>query len=168
MTASVPTNAARRSAIPPKNQSDQRDSDPRGWIGLDLARFGAQRPSRALLPLLIMGLVVALGVAALRIDLIRTRYALAAAMDQENALIAKQHELIVRKRQLRDPVELAVLARARGFQPADTVRTLTDPMPVPSAASPSLALNSPRQVASVPAADDLDAAWEPRHKVDER
>ena len=138
MGASALTSKTRRRTSPAKAQPDPQDSDPRGWIGVDFSHFGAQRPSRALLPLLIMGLVVALGIAALPIDLIRTRYALAAATDREKELIAGQHDLIVQKRQLRDPVELAVLARTRGFRPAGTVRTLADPMPSAVAPSPGL------------------------------
>ena len=66
--------------------------------------------------------------AAVRIDLIRTRYALASVMDVERALIEEQRNLIVRRRQLRDPVELAVQARARGFRPISVVLSLPDPI----------------------------------------
>ena len=69
----------------------------------------------------------ALGVAALRIDLLRTRYAVSAAMERENELIEEQRQLIVRRRQLRDPVELAVQARERGFRPPAHVVSLPDP-----------------------------------------
>ena len=72
-------------------------------------------------------LIAALGVGALRIDLIRTRYAMASALAEEKALIAEQRRLIVRRRQLRDPVELAVQARARGFQPAAGILSLPEP-----------------------------------------
>jgi len=58
--------------------------------------------------------VAALAIAALRIDLIRVRYAVAAVMEQEEALLEEQRSLIVRRRQLRDPVELAVRARRIG------------------------------------------------------
>jgi hypothetical protein len=83
----------------------------------------------------VVALLVALGVASLRIDLIRTRYALAAAIAEEKELIKEQRALIVRKRTLRDPVALAVMARERGFRAADSVHRVWDPMP-PAATAP--------------------------------
>ena len=86
--------------------------------------------SRTWLPLLVLALSVALGISALRIDLIRTRYALMDTMKQEQALIEKQHALIVDKLTLRDPSVLAALAERRGYRPAEVIRTLIDPMPM--------------------------------------
>jgi hypothetical protein len=112
------------------------------------AEHGSQR-ARKLLPLLALALIAALGISALRIDLIRTRYAMASVMAEEQLLIEEQRNLIVRRRQLRDPVELAVQARARGFQPLSVVLSLPEPTlagaahsPTPMA-SPSLADASP-------------------------
>ncbi len=99
------------------------------WIGVDLARWAAPTSSHTWLALVALALGVALGVAALRIDLIRTRYALADAMEREASLLAEQRELIARQRQLRDPTVLARLAQERGFRPAAASRVLTDPMP---------------------------------------
>ncbi len=97
------------------------------WIGIDLSGQGRPRPARTLVPLLILTLISALGIAALRIDLIRTRYALAAATERENALLEEQRALIAHKRALRDPVTLAVQARKRGFRPAARVFSVPDP-----------------------------------------
>jgi len=116
--------------------SSSRDEH-RSWIGVDLSNDRARRGSRALLPLLVLALVAGLGVAALRIDLIRTRYALATAMAEEQRLLEEQRVLIVRKRQLRDPVALAVQARERGFKPPTTVFFLPDP--APPSGSPAIA-----------------------------
>lgn len=99
----------------------------RQWVGVDFSGVRDGRPARRLLPLLVFALIAALGVVALRIDLIRTRYAMAAVLAEENTLIEQQRGLIVRRRQLRDPVELAVLARERGFRPLAGVLTLPDP-----------------------------------------
>ena len=44
-----------------------------GWIGTDLSSRADPRPARRLIPLLVIALVAALGISALRIDLIRTR-----------------------------------------------------------------------------------------------
>jgi hypothetical protein len=117
--------------------------------GVDYSvEHGSQRAHR-LLPLLALALIAALGISALRIDLIRTRYAMASVMAEEQVLIEEQRNLIVRRRQLRDPVELAVQARARGFQPLSVVLSLPEPTlagaayaPTPMA-SPSLADASP-------------------------
>ncbi|GEM_PF-1931703 len=103
------------------------------WIGVDLARFRGAPRSRTLVPLVALALVVALCVASLRIDLIRTRYAVAASLGQEQALIEEQRALIVRLRALRDPSVLAALARERGYRPAERVIALVDPMPGPRA-----------------------------------
>ena len=102
---------------------------PRGWIGIDVSGERERRGVRVLLPLLIIALVTSLGIAALRIDLIRTRYAVAANSNHAMALIEAQRALIVRRRQLRDPVELAQQARARGFRPPAHVLIVPDPLP---------------------------------------
>ena len=54
-------------------EQNHRPREKRAWIGVDFANFATNQPSRALLPLLVLALIVALGVASLRIDLIRTR-----------------------------------------------------------------------------------------------
>ncbi len=124
---------------------------PRQWIGIDFSGEAAPARAQRLLPLLVLALIAALGVSALRIDLIRVRYAMASALVEEEALISEQRRLIVRRRQLRDPFKLAVEARARGFRPAGPVLTLPEPihggsgfvarrssLPVVAAALPSM------------------------------
>ncbi len=108
-----------------RSQPSTRDRN--GWIGIDLSGEDRPRRARTLVPLLMLTLITALGIAALRIDLIRTRYAVAAATERENALIEEQRALIAHKRQLRDPVTLAVEARKRGFGPAARVFSVPDP-----------------------------------------
>ena len=111
-----------------KHQIDlRRPAEPRAWIGIDFSSMNGPRRKRQLLPLLVLALVCALGVSALRIDLIRVRYAMSSALAEEKALIAEQRELIVRRRQLRDPVELAIQARERGFKPAKRILSLPEP-----------------------------------------
>ncbi|HIF92131.1 MAG: hypothetical protein ABGX04_11165 [Myxococcales bacterium] len=97
------------------------------WIGVDFAGQGSSRNARKLLPLLVLALISALAVAALRIDLIRIRYAMASAVHEETALREEQRNLIVRRRQLRDPTLLESQARARGFRPPSQVIVLNDP-----------------------------------------
>ena len=101
------------------------------WIGIDVSSEPVPQTPRGVYPLCaaaaVFVVLAALAVAAVRIDLLRTRYAVSAAMDQENELIDEQRQLIVRRRQLRDPIELAVQARARGFRPPAHVVALPDP-----------------------------------------
>lgn len=121
-----------RAARPrPARRDAQEEADRRSWIGVDLARFGARPRSRTLAPLVVLALVVALAIVALRIDLIRTRYALAERLAEQQTKQEEQRALIVRLRGLRDPSVLAALARERGYRPAERVITLPDPMPGP-------------------------------------
>lgn len=115
-------------------RSDARvgPSDPaargrQAWVGIDVSNEPVRPAPRGLYPLLALAVVVALGVAALRIDLLRTRYAVSAAMARENELIEEQRQLIVRRRELRDPVALQIQARERGFRPPAHVVSLPDP-----------------------------------------
>lgn len=70
---------------------------------------------RAVTLLLATALIAALGVAALRIDLIRVRYGLASAVREEKALLQERREAVARVRALRDPTRLQEIARERGF-----------------------------------------------------
>ena len=126
------------------------DTPRRDWIGVDFSNFATNQPSRALLPLLVLALIVALGVASLRIDLIRTRYALAAATAEEKRLIEEQRALIFEKLQGRDPVELAVLAEQRGFRPMAPALALVDPEPSIGARRFGLETIGPPAVAAGP------------------
>jgi hypothetical protein len=116
----------------PKNPATPRpDAEPsraeRRWVGLDFSGANDPRRAKALIPLLLLAVITALGVAALRIDLIRTRYAVAAATEAESMLIEERRALTARRRQLRDPMVLAVEARERGFRPPTHVFSLPDP-----------------------------------------
>ncbi len=133
------------STAPPSERGRQ------AWIGIDVSSEPASRARRGVYPLAAMAVLVviaSLAVAAVRIDLIRTRYAVSAVLERENELIEEQRGLIVRRRQLRDPVELAVQARERGFRPPTHVVSLPDPAigdleaivaPQPVLANPSIA-----------------------------
>jgi len=114
----------------------------RRWVGFDFSERNDPRRAQALVPLLLMVLVAALAIAALRIDLIRTRYAIAAAMASETNLIEERRALIAQKRHLRDPMVLAVEARERGFRPAVHVFSLPDPS-VDGIPRPSIAAAGP-------------------------
>jgi hypothetical protein len=87
-------------------------------VGRDLARSRVlERGRRRLFPFALAGLVIAaLGVAALRIDLIRMRYGLADAMAEERALLEQRRVALLELRRQRDPARLTDLARRRGFE----------------------------------------------------
>ena len=133
-------------------------SAPGEWIGIDCSSKNGPRGVRKLLPLLVLALIVALGVSALRIDLIRIRYAMASALVEEKALIAEQRRLIVRRRQLRDPVELAVRARERGFRPPRQILSLPEPMIAGSVFVEAASNLAP--VATGPSANETRYDWQ--------
>jgi hypothetical protein len=101
---------------------------PQHWVGFDFSDVKNRQRTRALVPLLLVAVIAALGVAALRIDLIRVRYAMATATEAESSLIDERRALTARKRELRDPTQLAVEARERGFRPPAHVYSLPDPI----------------------------------------
>ena len=137
------------------------DRGRQAWIGIDVSSEPTRKTPRAVYPVMAMAALVvlaSLAVAALRIDLIRARYAVSAVLERENELIEEQRALIVRRRQLRDPVELAMQARERGFRPPAHVVSLPDPAigdleaivaPQPVVANPSVAVVSAGPVEGV-------------------
>jgi len=111
----------------PRAQSEGARRRPaQALVGRDLAPLHrAEERRRRLLPVLLVGgLVATLGLTALRIDLIRQRYALAAAMREEKQLLEHRRMLTARVRGLRDPARLAAVARERGFVRPSSVLSL--------------------------------------------
>jgi len=109
---------------------------PRDLVGHDFARVRppVSRPRAGLLGwLLVATIVCALGLAALRIDILRLRYALADAVEAEKTLLGDQRVWTARKESLRDPSRLAELARERGFA---RPRNVIDLRPLRVASSP--------------------------------
>ena len=126
------TGRVRDDARKPKRESARNDRSTgaqAGWIGLDVAGHRGTISPRRVLPVLIVVLLVALGVASLRIDLLRLRYALADATLEEQRLLDDERMLTAARRRLRDPVHLARLADELGFVPPDSQTTLA---PAPS------------------------------------
>ena len=107
----------------------------RELVGRDLARvrLAGRRAPRPLAALLIGSLVAGMGLAALRIDILRLRYALADAVEAEKTLLEDQRVWTARKESLRDPSRLAELARERGFA---RPRNVIDLRPLRVASSP--------------------------------
>lgn len=83
-----------------------------GLVGRDLAPNHLNaRPRGRMFPVVVIGaLLAALGLAALRVDGIRQRYALADALRAEQALLEEHDRLTAQVRRLRDPARLARLA----------------------------------------------------------
>ena len=112
---------------PSKRSSARPDRAGRRGDGAGLLRIGR------VLALIGVGLAAALGLAVLRTDLLRMRYALPDILEQEQHLRDEQRSLTARMRQLRDPVHLAERARELGFvRPARLID-------LPASESPALA-----------------------------
>ena len=96
-------------------------------VGRDITTASAlPRAMRRIVPAAItIAVVAALGVAALRVDLIRVRYGLADAVRQERALLDERRAVLAEVRALREPSRLAKLAKERGFVRPERIRTLT-------------------------------------------
>jgi hypothetical protein len=80
-----------------------------------------------MIPALLAAVLVALGMAALRIDLIRARYETGQGYSEERRLNQEIAGLTARMRELRDPVDLGQVARERGFVPPELLIDLTTP-----------------------------------------
>ena len=100
-------------------------------IGRDFAHVGARRSGRLQLssPLAaaLVGLLLAgLSLAALRIDILRLRYAMADAIATEKSLLEERRVENARATTLSDPGRLAELAEERGFVRPERVIDLRD------------------------------------------
>lgn len=93
----------------------------------------AGRPWSGRLPALLAGvLLAALAIVSLRVDLIRVRYGLGEAMEQEKALLEQERKLRARVGGLRDPTRLAELAPRYGLaRPARVLELSAGPAPDP-------------------------------------
>jgi hypothetical protein len=100
-----------------------------GLVGADVAgsRPRAGRGNLWLLALVAAGVACALGLVALRVEILRTRYELAHLADEEAELLEARSALLVEVRELRHPERLARLAARRGFKPPERVIRLGEP-----------------------------------------
>ena len=93
-------------------------------VGRDFARsrpVGTSLRSGLLGWLILVSCVCALGLAALRIDILRMRYALAAAVQEERSLTLQRSRSTAEVEALRDPARLAQLAGELGFDRPERV-----------------------------------------------
>jgi len=96
-------------------------------VGRDFARArppGSRLRAGVLGWLIVVACVCALALAALRIDILRMRYALADAVKQERSLTLQKSQHTAQVETLRDPARLAELAAELGFRRPDRVLEL--------------------------------------------
>ena len=89
----------------------------REWVGRDVSEDFRPRRFRVRfsLPLVLAGLAVGLALGVLRIDVLRTQYALSEATVKERELQEEQRRITVQMRQFRAPRQLVQMAREEGF-----------------------------------------------------
>jgi hypothetical protein len=137
MSALSQRSAKRTPKRTPKRRSvrgARRRSATRGLVGRDVSRLRLASNGGLWAVGITAAIVFALGLAVLRVDVIRLRYALAGADSHERKLREQSRDLVVEMRSLRDPVKLAEIARERGFGVPDRVLDLRT---VDVAAAPS-------------------------------
>jgi hypothetical protein len=89
-------------------------------VGRDFARVRASTArlsTRRIAWLVAIAFACALALAALRIDILRTRYALGAAIREEKSLVQQLRQQTAALEALRHPSRLVELAEKRGFAP---------------------------------------------------
>jgi len=111
--------------------STRRAASPGDLVGRDFARvrLPAARRVRPLGWLLVTAFACAFAIAALRIDILRVRYALGEAIGEEKALQQQLRRQAAELEALRDPSRLAQLARDRGFRRPDRIVDLSAAAP---------------------------------------
>ena len=98
----------------PLSRAAAHDTDK---VGRDFAHLHSRSRS-TLQPWLVISaaaLAAALMVASLRVSILRLRYQLSEAVTEETELLARQREITVELRELRDPTRLRELAAKQGF-----------------------------------------------------
>ena len=88
-------------------------------IGLDVTRLPGRLRTGSWLPVVAAAVVGAMFLAVLRMDVIRMRFSVAQAFEEEMRLEEVKRELTVEMRQLRDPAVLAQRAEQLGFRRAE-------------------------------------------------
>ena len=117
----------------------------RGLVGRDFSAFEYRGSKRVLLPALLALFVAAFGLVALRTEILKLRYELAHQLERESSLDARQRDLTVRMRQLREPHQLAQRAAQLGFERPERVIDL-----------PPAAVELPSRLAKAAAAQTLE------------
>lgn len=100
-----------------------RRANSRDLVGRDFARVRAsgRLSARRIVSLVGIAFACALALAALRIDILRVRYALGEAIREEKALVQQQRQQIAVLEGLRNPSRLVEAAQRLGFAPPERV-----------------------------------------------
>jgi len=100
-----------------------RRATPGDLVGRDFVRVRAsgRLSARRIAGLVAIAFACALALAALRIDILRLRYALGEAIRQEKALIQEQRQQTAALEGLRNPSRLVEVAQRLGFAPPERV-----------------------------------------------
>jgi hypothetical protein len=102
----------------------RRAAAPVDLVGRDFARVRRMRArlrTREIMWVLGTAFACALALAALRIDILRVRYALGEAIRQEKALVQQHRQQTAALEALRHPSRLVDVARQRGLAPPERV-----------------------------------------------
>ncbi len=111
-------------------EGDRREASNPALVGRDFARKRSRRWLHFRIPFLpiLAGLVLgSLVLASLRTAIVRTKYALGDAAEQETQLLERERGAIVSGRALRDPRKLHEAALAHGFVRPERVIDLAAP-----------------------------------------
>ena len=117
----LPDTSSRPQSGSPSHNTDTVDRD------FARLRSRGQRPLRPWLAIAVGSLAAALMVASLRQSILQLRYQLSAAVTEETELLARQREMTVELRELRDPTRLHELAAKHGFARPERVIQLSVP-----------------------------------------
>jgi len=100
-----------------------RRATPGDLVGRDFARVrpAGRLSTRRIAWLVGVAFACALALAALRIDILRVRYALGEAIREEKALVQQQRQHTAALEGLRHPSRLVGLAQKSGFAPPERV-----------------------------------------------
>lgn len=113
-------------------RTPSRGSDPIDLVGQDLSTAGHAAPARrsGFFPVAVaVSLALGLGIAALRIDMIRMGYGLADSVREREALLEQLAAARAQVRSLRDPERLGRLAEEEGFVRPSRIIDLPAPAP---------------------------------------
>jgi hypothetical protein len=105
-------------------------------VGIDMARQSQRRSQGVSLPWIAVGIIAALCIVGLRIDLIRMGYARAEALKIEQTLRQQERDLTLKKGRLSKHVRLIEEAQRRGFEQAGSIIDLPIASLYPVASGP--------------------------------
>jgi hypothetical protein len=114
----------------PQGEARRKGSAPRDELRRDWSAPRARRRRRIVwAPIFAATVISLLALAALRVSILRTRYALGETLQRETELLGRERSAAVAAREERDPHRLRELAAERGFGRPERVIDLSAPEP---------------------------------------